>query len=470
MLQGSVAASSSATAVRGPVAKAMALALLVGGTAGFAGSVAADETQVSTAPIIDYEFYQAPGATDGMMAFIDGDMRLWESYVDTNGNFYTNKNGVASGQQVFLDACASPSPQFGNGVEWMQDANGIYLIYTKFVTPDCVPTNIQGYPTTTKGISFPTWATVANATIGLATYANGVWGTPVSLPGSSQFIEPVGNVNPLQTDVPAVFRYEYQSTNQTLYYQGVNDAAPTAVRGPQFKSFQSPGPAPTSTSSGTERYVPGMNALVYTAETTDADGTAEREAWMYDLTTKTYTQLTSDVNSGGNDKGDKSAIFMWQAPEFNNDYVFFAESKVVIGNHTTYNINFYHNQFVTADNKNEWVRVYQITKGNSPTDAPPYIWSPEPFVFNGKSYVFFERCTSDPTDLHVATHIYLVSMDDTVNTELSDPTLTVQPVRMDPEVFITAQGPYIYYNEYNVKSAAPTGVWRSNTNLGAPAP
>ena len=45
-------------------------------------------------------------------------------------------------------------------------------------------------------------------------------------------------------------------------------------------------------------------------------------------------------------------------------------------------------------------------------------------------------------------------------------------LRLDPEYFITAQGPFIYYNRLVPETASHPpindGVWRVDTNLGPP--
>ena len=42
---------------------------------------------------------------------------------------------------------------------------------------------------------------------------------------------------------------------------------------------------------------------------------------------------------------------------------------------------------------------------------------------------------------------------------------------MDPEVFITAQGPYVYYNRYIPKTentrVRPEGIWRVDARIGS---
>ena len=95
-------------------------------------------------------------------------------------------------------------------------------------------------------------------------------------------------------------------------------------------------------------------------------------------------------------------------------------------------------------------------------------------MHNGHSYIAMQLSSSpDPTDLSVATHIAIAGIDPEhlglrVLTDESSP----PRVRLDPEYFITAQGPFIYYPRYLplTETTPPLGdgVWRVDTGLGPP--
>ena len=97
-------------------------------------------------------------------------------------------------------------------------------------------------------------------------------------------------------------------------------------------------------------------------------------------------------------------------------------------------------------------------------NALPYIFSAE--SFNSASYVFMERnaATSIPDELNVESQIWVVSMDGSINEEISD---SSRPgiVRSDPELFPLPSGPVIDYNEYPAGTNSMTppfqGVWLS---------
>ena len=105
-------------------------------------------------------------------------------------------------------------------------------------------------------------------------------------------------------------------------------------------------------------------------------------------------------------------------------------------------------------------------------EATPYVSSPEPFVHNGKSWLGF-TLSSDPNGRNF-TQPSLVAIagivpgveDLRLLTSADDP----PRVRRDPEYFITAKGPYIYYNRYvpQTETTPPIseGVYRVDTGLG----
>jgi hypothetical protein len=101
--------------------------------------------------------------------------------------------------------------------------------------------------------------------------------------------------------------------------------------------------------------------------------------------------------------------------------------------------------------------------------------SPEPFTYNGKSYLFFAVAaagTNSPTSIFVTDlgeQPLMRQLTPTDNTHL----------RLDPEVFATNAGPMIYYNRYNPKAdpsnpkgpIASEGIFSTYTGIGpGPAP
>jgi hypothetical protein len=158
------------------------------------------------------------------------------------------------------------------------------------------------------------------------------------------------------------------------------------------------------------------------------------------------------------DEGDKSASWMWQAPEFNNEFVLSTvlDTKVRI-----------YRKLPGSDGTMIWTAIRTI-------DPPPSykIYSPEPFVYNGKSYVFLALgllAYDFPSEIWIA------------NIDATNPDMrrisADQPlrVRADPEVFITSLGPRIYFNRFTTTGGpdpkkcfsidCSEGVWFADPNL-----
>ena len=118
---------------------------------------------------------------------------------------------------------------------------------------------------------------------------------------------------------------------------------------------------------------------------------------------------------------------------------------------------------------------WQITKRIQSTPDLPYIFSPEEFVYNGKSWIFFAISSQPEGQNGSATNQIAIS-----GIEPDVPTFRVLTsdvpdarARRDPEYYITANGPYIYYNRYIPVDSGPNlseGVFRVDTGLGPPLP
>ena len=153
---------------------------------------------------------------------------------------------------------------------------------------------------------------------------------------------------------------------------------------------------------------------------------------------------------------------MWRAPEYGGDFVFFTVrdgQQLVV-----------YRQVSNGDGSSSWVVISTVAM----PAATPYVWSPEYFIHNGKSYIFFQmNTTSDSSDMTQPSRIGMVGILPE-NAALVDLTPANAPdrVRMDPEYFITTQGPFIYYNRYkpqtDTKPFIGEGVWRVDTQLGPP--
>ena len=176
--------------------------------------------------------------------------------------------------------------------------------------------------------------------------------------------------------------------------------------------------------------------------------------YIYDTDSGELEQLTFNPQGvvGG---------MMWRAPEFKNEYVFFTMAKF------RQQILVYR-KIPGADKVLRWTIVKTI-------DAPaalPFFFSPEVFTHNGRSYIFAEVSSSSrffdrkiPNQLAISGVDPLRQDGRLLTNDAGTPRL-----RLDPEYFITAQGPFIYYNrlvpETDANPAFNDGVWRVDTGLG----
>ncbi|AGY57616.1 hypothetical protein GKIL_1370 [Gloeobacter kilaueensis JS1] len=187
--------------------------------------------------------------------------------------------------------------------------------------------------------------------------------------------------------------------------------------------------------TGAGRWVKGRRSLVYSA----IDLTNNlRQIFEYDIDTSTATRLTSDP-------GNKVNPWMFQAPEFNNEYVFFE-----ISDYTT--IGVYRNI------AGRWTQIATV----KPPSIGTYIASADPFVYDGRSYISMVTSTnSDNQNKTAPTDIWIASIDGSFYRQVSNPTTGI---RKNPHVYITSQGPFVYFNA-KVNTGGTTAYYRADSGL-----
>ncbi|MBT9487246.1 MAG: hypothetical protein IV093_07015 [Rubrivivax sp.] len=391
------------------------------------------EVQVGTRTIIDFEFdwgrdgVHCPacnyGAGNSRLAFTDEFGQVWVGYIDpTNGYFYPT-----DGQAVLVDTKSVTAQKIGNGPEWMVSQRGSELVYTRWT--DKRP------------------QTFNNISLGHAYMGAGGW-IAGSIPDSKGYVLPVGSLN-LDDSVPMI-NYQNFSTRKTDTYYRVM-AQDTA----QFKIDIG-----SSQPGVTRRWVPGTHKIIMTfqVESPESDTGPQRvfrQVFLYSPNTDTLEQLTFDPEN-------KYWAFMWQAPEYNNEYLFF----VMVGGRELH----IYRRLKQDDGTFAWTVINKISM---PKDNP-FIVSPEPMVYNGKSWIYFT--VSPKRGGHNISAASQVAITGIVPGESEVRVLTADAegqtrARRDPEHFITANGPYIYYNRYVPRAdgqAVSEGVFRIDTGLGVP--
>ena len=383
------------------------------------------EVQVTRTHIADYEFdwgrdgVSCPscnnGAGNARFIFTDANNNLWVGNIDHASGAFVPANG----RSVLVDSDAAQVTDFGNGPEWMNSALGSEIVYVKYLPG-------QPHSSTTAGLA-------------VASPTGGTWATRF-VEGGQQRYSPLGSLD-VGDPLP---RMLYQSLNDSrAYWRYAND--PTSEK-----------LLPSDRPVCSRRWVPGRHAVVYTAPCLIRLGAGKpAQAYWLDLDTGVEQQITSDPTP-------KLHAFAWQAPEFNNDWVVFTvadRNKIEV-----------HRRTVAANGTATWALVNAIAM---PADKP-FITSPESFVHNGKSYVAMQlSSSSSASDYSVPTQIAITGIEPGV------PSLRILTtdgptahLRLDPEYYITSQGPFIYYNRYVASTAASgvklEGVWRVDTGLGPP--
>jgi hypothetical protein len=351
----------------------------------------------------------------GQIVWVDVDGQMWVADVNRRTGALEPADG--KGQLVDPDALTLSEVlgKMFNGPEWLPAADGVHIVYTKFL-----PNRPR---------------TLANARLALAQQSpDGSWRTEFLSPASPRNAPyastDAGDPSPRITYVDPAFNH---------YWREVADAAteetiPGTVVGPR-----------------SVRFIGGHRAVVFAAP---ADGVSQ--IFRYDLDSKVLEQLTFDDG----DKDLDTVPWMWEAPEFNNSLVL-----MTVANRNE--MRFYRQLPVIGGGLQWTFFARRKFEDNSK------VLSPEPLVYAGQSYIF-SSLVAPPQD--IASQIWLV------NLSKSEPFMRRldknSPVkgRMDPEVFVTDRGPYIYYNRFDSTRVpgqpfCPTcseGLYRAHTLLPAP--
>ena len=132
------------------------------------------------------------------------------------------------------------------------------------------------------------------------------------------------------------------------------------------------------------------------------------QAFYRDLDTRVVEQLTFD-------SGNKYEIWMWQAPEYGNDFVFMTLVDQV-------ELRVYR-KIAGSDGELRWTPIYsrRASDGNK-------MFSPEPFTYAGRSYIFMSQSVR-PNKFR--SEIWIANIDSAAPLfrRISDNTLAADPHR-----------------------------------------
>lgn len=392
-----------------------------------------EEIKVGSAEVIDFEFDWARdgvycpscnfGAGNSRLSFIDRDHKLWVGYVD----FFTGNFLPRDGRAVLVDSNATAPHEIGNGPEWMVSARGSEIVYTRWT--DDAPRRPN------------------NLSMGFARMGGDGW-IGGRADDSQRRVMPVGTMDP--GDATPAVHYQNVAVGDIvskIYWRELIQGGGQEVKLPI--NGNDPGM--------TRRWVPGSRDVIITAPALDpGTGAVFKQVFLYKTATNELDQMT-------NDPENKLWSFMFRAPEFGNELIFFA----MVGGTK---LKIYRN-LPRPDGRPRWRVVNTITM---PPEMP-YVSSPEPFVHNGKSYLYF-TLSANP-DLHEfsQSQVAISGIEPgTSSLRILTQDLEGARARRDPEHFITSNGPYLYYNRYLPPSPGTPqvseGVYRVDTGLGPTIP
>jgi hypothetical protein len=407
----------------------MALAVATGSPAQ-AATWAPNETRASAqTDLIDYEFSQSRG----LIAWNDCCGSLWIATVDKA----TGKFAPADGKGVLVDPDSmtfQDAQKTKNGPEWVSRLGGDVLVYTKYSGRHTDGNSRIGY-------ADPLTANSSCAYIS----SDGYW-CARNLGPELVRKAPYGS----KLDGDGAPRISYVDNRENHYWRELLNPA-TEQLIPDFPASN----YPIRLTACADPSVTGARSVVYPVTINNV-----QQAVMRDFDTGVVTQLTFDA-------GTKYEVWMWCAPEYGNELMFFTLVDQV-------ELRVYRNLPVGPGGTKQWTPVFSQI---APTGNE--IYSPEPFVYNGKSFVFMAQ-TVKPNQFR--SEIWIANIDAAAPIFKRITPTSPLVTRTDPEVFITDNGPYIYYNALQPTTkpngqpkacrdpSCSLGVWFADPGLTAPAP
>jgi hypothetical protein len=344
-----------------------------------------------------------------MMTWADADGRVWVAGVDPVTGLFVPPNG--KGILVDPDGLATGDlGVVGNGPEWISTASGDQIVYTKF---------LRGLPRTAQ-----------NARLAMALRLGGGSWQPGFLSVESRRNAPYAS----HDGGDALPRISYVDPEGNHYWRNLFDPASERMVADVPSSFRS------------LRFTEGQRSAVFVAPVNGVS-----QVFLHDLGTGTSLQVTGD----GGQKDLNSVPWVWRAPEYGG-----ARVLMTIVNYTELRI--YREPMRGEPAQRSWSLLLSAR-----TPQGGIISSPEPFTHGGRSYAVL-TATMPP---QITPSVVFLVMLDPAHPEMRQlsPDLPLR-TRRDPEVFVTEDGPWIYYNRFDAGTlfciTCNEGVFRSWTGLG----
>jgi hypothetical protein len=396
---------------------AAAVCLAAGG-AGADTFVPVDEiVSAPGVPLSDPEFDEVGNRVAwqfGPNAQVTGTLLVADVDPDT-GEILDPTTGVSlreGGRALVIGQGLAERTATGNGPEWALGIDGGQIVYTLL--------NAQGAPA-----------------LGLATFDGAGWEAgPVAF-GDNRF-------------TPKGSRFADDPTPRVAYYGFVNGPSGLEVRLAARVIGRPGSEVTTPVRTGGGNFLPNGEPVFIT---TALAATGLPQAYVFDVETGAFDQVTFD---GG---AKLQSPEPWIAPDVEGDMLF------------TVNVRFgpagQARVYRRPDDQDNllWEPLVAI---DSPVPDKPYIKSPRPFVFEGKSYLVF--IVQPGPGRSTAGEIWISDLEPDPATRFMRKVSEGDPgetdVRFDPETFITPQGPIIFYT--HVIDGVPV-LRRAQTGI-APAP
>lgn len=422
------------------------------------------EVSATTTPMGDVEFdWGRDGVHCASCNFGDGNDRanwtdrsgnIWIAHLDPNSGLFVSPGA----NDELADTTAYFWNTWGNGPEWaFSTHNGqvvSQLVYSRWQPGQpAQPQPGPGYA----GAAYTT-QTAYNA------FGQANW-TPRFLPGAIG----AGNGNPgtansnlpeasqCNTDALAEVMYKNFASPLQLFTEAVTSAAGTT---PQ------PVPVPANVVSNGigERFVPCTQQVTFQAQAPYGNsGQTVQQVFWYDYATGALDQITTDATS-------KYSAFMFKAPDFGDNYILFT-----LANHTI--IQVFEQTGTNADGSPQFTQVNSIV---SPDPNEIYLNTMEPFINctpTCTTYVYTTLCKTSTcqngiTEPNGFAVVALSPATPLFNILVQAASFPARQ-RLDPEYYITPNGPLLYYNRIVPETGSSRynneGEYFINTQLGVPS-